>query len=71
MVGDINTGSLHLKTYDKLVVKNAKNMCLACILAIDKTTACDTGGSGGCLTVEPIMISYYGLSHEPPHQKAT
>ena len=58
MLGDINTGSSYLKTYDKLV-KNANDMLLACILAIDKTT-CDTGGSGR-LTVEPIMISYAGL----------
>ncbi len=60
MLGDINTGSSYLKTYDQLV-KNANDMLLACILAIDKTT-CDTGGSG-CLTVESIMILYGLMKH--------
>jgi len=60
VLGDINTGSSYLKTYDQLV-KNANDMLLACIIAIDKTT-CDTGGSGR-LTVEPIMISYGLMKH--------
>jgi hypothetical protein len=60
MLLDINSGSSYLKTYD-LLVKNANDMLLACILAIDKT-ACDTGGSGR-LTVEPIMISSGLMKH--------
>jgi hypothetical protein len=60
MFGNINTGSSYVKTFDKLV-KNANNMLLACILAIDKTT-CDTGGSGR-RTVEPFLISHGHMKH--------
>ena len=63
VISDINTGALHLKTYDALIKNVEGDMLLPCTLAMDKTTklhamcVCVWGG-GGNLSLEPIVISY-------------
>ncbi len=60
VISDIKTGRCYLRTYDQLV-KNPEDMLFPCILAVDKTT-CDIG-SGGRLSLEPIVVSYGLMKH--------
>ena len=62
VISDTNTGLAFLKMCDALIKNVEEDMLLPCTLAIDKTT-CNFAG-GGCLLLEPIVISYGLMKHD-------